>query len=130
MSWLNQAEVTTAAEKDRAKKDGLISQIEEQRKEQEDKGVTVDGVRYGGGPGNRQALREALEMAEDTGANSFPSWKSSDSQFLSDHPVANVRKALRAIGVQRSNLIRKEGQFIDQVERGKLTDISNLDWKT
>ena len=128
MSWLNESEVTTAADKARSRKDSLISRIEAQRKEQESLGVTINGIRYAGYPGNRQALGEALEFANVSGATVFPGWKGSDGQFHADHPVADVLEAYQAIGARRSGLIGLEGQYIAQVEAGTLTDTEALSW--
>lgn len=128
MTWLNDADVKTAADLDREAKDGLIARIESQRKAAEADGVTINGVRYGGEPSNRQALGEALEFASASEATVFPGWKDSDNQFHADHPVADVLSAYQAIGQRRSQLIGLEGQYIAEVEDGTLTDVSGLDW--
>lgn len=128
MSWLIDADVKTAQDLDREAKDRLISRIEAQRKEQEELGVTINGVRYGGEPSNRQALGEALEFANASGATTFAGWKDSDSGFHADHPVADVQTAYQAIGNRRSQLIGLEGQYIAQVEAGTLADVSDLAW--
>jgi len=128
MNWIADAEVKTATDLDRERKDSLISQIESQRKAQEAQGVTINGVRYAGYPGNRQALAEALEYASSAGVTTFSGWKDSDDGFHADHPVADVQQAYQATGTRRSELIAKEGEYVAQVEDGSLTDASNLAW--
>lgn len=127
-SWLNESEVTTAAEKDRAKKDGLISQIESQRKQAEAEGVIINGIRYSGDPSNRQSLGEALTFANAANLTEFAGWKDGDGVFHASLPVADVQQAYQAIGQRRSQLIGLEGQYQSDVEAGTLTDVSGLVW--
>ena len=53
----------------------LLSQLTAARKEQERQGVVINGIRYAGDPGNRQALQEAIAFMEDAGLTEFESWK-------------------------------------------------------
>ena len=50
----------------------LLSQLTAARKEQEQQGVDINGIRYAGDPGNRQALQEAIEFMNDAGLTEFP----------------------------------------------------------
>src|SRR5690554_2804242 len=52
--------------------------LEVSRMAAETVGVTHSGIRYAGDPSNRQALREALDLAAETGQTTFASWKDSD----------------------------------------------------
>lgn len=76
--------------------------IEQARKQAEAEGVTLEGVRYAGDPENRQALREALEYADASGITTFDAWKTSDDDYLTDHPVAQVQQAYQEIGARRA----------------------------
>lgn len=92
------------------------SNIENERKTAEQAGVVINKVRYAGDPSNRQALREALDLAEETGLEAFPSWKDSDGEFRADLPVADIHKALMAIAERRSQLIAVEGELNAQID--------------
>ena len=98
------------------------------RKEQERQGVTINGIRYGGEPENRQALSEASEYMADAGLTEFPSWKDSDDVFHVDHPLIDVVDAYRDIGARRVQLIAAEGQYAAQVVDGSLTEVTGLTW--
>ena len=50
----------------------LLRQLTQARKSQERQGVVINGIRYAGDPGNRQALKEAIEFMEDAGLTEFP----------------------------------------------------------
>ncbi|WP_175474755.1 DUF4376 domain-containing protein [Vreelandella subterranea] len=93
-----------------------LASIESSRKAAESEGVEISGIRYAGDPGNRQAIREALENAQDKGIDTFKRWKDSDDQFHLDHPVADVWAALRAIAERRSELIDREGELAKQID--------------
>ena len=51
--------------------DQLLQQLTQARKEQERQGVVINGIRYAGDPGNRQALQEAIEFMNDAGLTEF-----------------------------------------------------------
>ena len=106
----------------------LLQQLTQARKEQETQGVTINDIRYAGDPGNRQALKEAIEFMEDAGLTEFPKWKCSDDEFHVDHPVADVVDAYRAIGMRRVALIAAEGEYAAQITAGTLTDLSEVVW--
>ena len=106
----------------------LLSQLTAARKEQERQGVVINGIRYAGDPGNRQALKEAIEFMEDAGLTEFPKWKCSDDEFHVDHPLADVVQAYRAIGIQRVNLIATEGNHANKIISGKITDLKKVKW--
>ena len=106
----------------------LITQLTAARKEQEQQGVVINGIRYAGDPGNRQALQEAIAFMDDAGLTEFESWKDSDNVFHANHPLADVRDAYRAIGIHRVALIEAEGQYAAQITSGTLTDLSDLVW--
>jgi hypothetical protein len=106
----------------------LLSQLTAARKEQEQQGVTVNGIRYAGDPGNRQALQEAITYLEDAGLTEFPKWKCSDDEFHVDHPLADVLDAYRAVGMRRVALIAAEGEYAAQITAGTLTDLSEVVW--
>jgi len=108
--------------------DQLLLQLTSARKSQERQGVTINGIRYAGDPGNRQALQEAIEFMNDAGLTEFPKWKDSDNQFHVDHPLADVRDAYQAIGVHRAQLIATEGDYAEQIIAGTLTDLSEVVW--
>lgn len=112
------------------KKAALLGQLENQRKDQEALGVTVNGIRYAGSPDNRAALGEALEFANAVAQTTFAGWKDSDGVFHADHPVAEVQQAYEAIGSRRSALIAKEGEYAAQITAGTLTDLDTLTWET
>ena len=106
----------------------LITQLTQARKEQEQQGVVINGIRYAGDPGNRQALQEAIAFMDDAGLTEFESWKDSDNVFHANHPLADVRDAYRAIGIHRVALIAAEGEYAAQITAGTLTDLSEVTW--
>jgi len=106
----------------------LLSQLTSARKAQERQGVTINGIRYAGDPGNRQALQEAIEFMEDAGLTEFQKWKCSDDEFHVNHPLADVFDAYRAIGIRRVALIAAEGEYAAQITAGTLTDLSEVTW--
>lgn len=106
----------------------LAAQLPAIRYAEESKGVNVNLVRYAGDESNRQALREALDMATELGFTSFPTWKDSDGNYMQDHPVLDVKEALIAIGMRRSGLIGLEGLYVAEVLAGNVTDLNTLDW--
>jgi hypothetical protein len=106
----------------------LIAQLTAERKEQEHQGVTINGIRYAGDPGNRQAIAEAMQFMADAGATEFPAWKDSDDVFHVNHPLIDVVDAYRAIGARRVQLIAAEGQYSAQITAGTLTDLSEVVW--
>jgi len=106
----------------------LITQLTQARKEQEQQGVVINGIRYAGDPGNRQALQEAIAFMDDAGLTEFESWKDSDDVFHANHPLADVRDAYRAIGIRRVALIAAEGEYAAQITAGTLTDLSEVTW--
>ncbi|MBZ9576732.1 DUF4376 domain-containing protein [Modicisalibacter sp. MOD 31.J] len=103
-------------------------EIEDARKAAEAQGITLNGIRYGGDPENRQALREAVDLADAQSLNTFPSWKDSDDQFHADHPVADVRQALLDIAARRSQLIEREAQLAAQIQAATLETIDTITW--
>ena len=106
----------------------LLSQLSAARKAQEQQGVVINGIRYAGDPGNRQALQEAIAFMDDAGLTEFESWKDSDDVFHANHPLADVRDAYRAIGIRRVALIAAEGEYAAQITAGTLTDLSEVTW--
>ena len=106
----------------------LLAQLTAARKEQERQGVTLNGIRYAGDPGNRQALQEAITYIEDAGLTEFPTWKDSDGVFHQNNPLADVKDAARAIGARRSQLIAAEGEYAAQIIAGTLTDLTEVVW--
>ena len=108
--------------------DQLLQQLTQERKAQERQGVTINGIRYAGDPGNRQALQEAIEFMNDAGLTEFPKWKCSDDEFHVDHPLADVLDAYRAVGMRRVALIAAEGEYAAQITAGTLTDLSEVVW--
>jgi hypothetical protein len=105
-----------------------LEKLEQYRKDEEGRGVTVNGVRYSGTQGNRQALQEALNAAAEYGLTVFASWKDSDGGYHADHPVADVHEALRQIGLRRMQLIAMEGQYADRIRAGETLDLGALEW--
>ena len=105
----------------------LLRQLTQARKSQERQGVTINGIRYAGDPGNRQALKEAIEFMDDAGLTEFPTWKDSDDVFHADHPLADVKDAARAIGARRAQLIAAEGEYAAQIIAGTLTDLTETE---
>ena len=116
------------ADRNKPTTDQLLQQLTQARKEQERQGVTINGIRYAGDPGNRQALQEAIEFMNDAGLTEFPGWKDSDNKFHVDHPLADVVQAYRAIGIQRVNLIATEGNHANKIISGKITDLKKVKW--
>jgi len=106
----------------------LMSDLSAERKEQERQGVTINGIRYAGDPGNRQALQEAIAFMENASLTEFAKWKDSDDEFHVDHPLADVRDAYQAIGVHRAQLIATEGDYAAQIIAGTLTDLTEVVW--
>ena len=106
----------------------LLSQLSAARKEQERQGVVINGIRYAGDPGNRQALQESIGFMDDAGLTEFESWKDSDDEFHVNHPLADVFDAYRAIGMRRVALIAAEGEYAAQIMAGTLTDLSEVVW--
>ena len=106
----------------------LMSDLSAERKSQERQGVTINGIRYAGDPGNRQTLQEAITYIEDAGLAEFPSWKDSDGVFHQNNPLADVKDAARAIGARRSQLIAAEGEYAAQIIAGTLTDLTEVVW--
>ena len=106
----------------------LLQQLTQQRKEQEHQGVTINGIRYAGDPGNRQALQEAIAFMDDAGLTEFESWKDSDNVFHASHPLDDVVDAYQAIGARRSQLITTEGEYAAQIIAGTLTDLTEVVW--
>jgi hypothetical protein len=106
----------------------LLEKLEQMRKTEEEKGVTVNGVRYAGTQVNRQAMQEALSAAAEYGLTVFSSWKDSDGQYHRSHPVADVHEALSAIGLRRMALIAKEGEYAEMIKAGELLDLGGLEW--
>jgi hypothetical protein len=105
-----------------------MSDLSAERKLQERQGVTINGIRYAGDPGNRQALQEAIEFMNEAGLTEFQGFKDSDDEFHVDHPVADVVDAYRAIGMRRVALIAAEGEYAAQITAGTLTDLSEVVW--
>ena len=106
----------------------LLSQLTAARKEQERQGVVINGIRYAGDPGNRQALQESIAFMEDAGLTEFPSWKDSDNAFHANHPLVDVVDAYQVIGARRTQLIAAEGEYAAQITGGTFTDLSLVTW--
>lgn len=107
-----------AAAYQRAQEASARPAIELQRKRQEARGVTINGIRYSGGQGNRQALSEALQAADAMGISEFETWLSSDKSVHRNVPVADVYAALLTIGKRRSALITLEANYVAAGEAG------------
>jgi hypothetical protein len=116
------------AQRNKPTTEHLMQRLSAARKAQEKQGVTINGIRYAGNPGNRQALQEAIAFMTDAGLTDFPKWKDSDNQFYVDHPLTAVVHAYRVIGSRRVQLIQKESEYVSQILAGTLTDLSNLTW--
>jgi len=116
------------ADRNKPTTDQLLQQLTQARKEQERQGVTINGIRYAGDPGNRQALQEAIAFMDDAGLTEFPGWKDSDNKFHVNHPLADVVDAYRAVGMRRVALIAAEGEYAAQITAGTLTDLSEVVW--
>jgi len=106
----------------------LLSQLSAARKAQERQGVNINGIRYAGDPGNRQALQESIAFMEDAGLTEFLSWKDSDNAFHASHPLVDVVDAYQAIGARRAQLIATEGEYAAQITGGTFTDLSLVTW--
>ena len=106
----------------------LLSQLTAARKEQEQQGVTINGIRYAGDPGNRQAVQEAIAFMEDAGLTEFPAWKDSDDVFHAGHLLSDVVDAYQAIGERRAALIAIEGEYAEKITEGTLTDLGEVVW--
>ena len=106
----------------------LMSDLSAARKEQERQGVVINGIRYAGDPGNRQALQEAIAFMDYAGLTEFESWKDSDNQFHASHPLVDVVDAYQAIGARRAELIAAEGEYAAQITSGTFTDLSLVTW--
>ena len=106
----------------------LMSDLSAARKEQEQQGVVINGIRYAGDPGNRQALQEAIAFMDYAGLTEFESWKDSDNQFHASHPLIDVVDAYQAIGARRAELIAAEGEYAAQITSGTFTDLSLVTW--
>ena len=106
----------------------LITQLTQARKEQEQQGVVINGIRYAGDPGNRQALQEAIAFMDYAGLTEFLSWKDSDNAFHASHPLVDVVDAYQAIGARRAQLIATEGEYAAQITGGTFTDLSLVTW--
>ena len=129
LSELTEAEFNAKlVERKKPTTDQLLRQLTSDRKAQERQGVTINGIRYAGDPGNRQTLQEAITYIEDAGLTEFPTWKDSDGVFHADHPLADVKDAARAIGARRSQLIAAEGEYAAQIIAGTLTDLTEVVW--
>ena len=116
------------ADRNKPTTDQLLQRLTQARKEQETQGVTINGIRYAGDPGNRQALQEAIAFMENASLTEFAKWKDSDDEFHVDHPLADVRDAYQAIGVHRAQLIATEGDYAAQIIAGTLTDLTEVVW--
>ena len=116
------------AERNKPTTDQLLQKLTQERKEQERQGVSINGVRYAGDQINRQAMQEALAFMEDAGIAEFTSWKDSDNEFHTNHPLSEVFNAYRAIGERRAQLIATEGEYAAQIAAGTLTDLSEVTW--
>jgi len=106
----------------------LLRQLTAARKEQERQGVVINGTRYAGDPGNRQALQEAIAFMDYAGRTEFESWKDSDNQFHADHPLVDVVDAYQVIGAHRAELIATEGEYAARITGGTFTDLSLVAW--
>jgi len=106
----------------------LLRQLTQARKSQERQGVTINGIRYAGDPGNRQTLQEAITYIEDAGLTKFPKWKDSDNQFHAGHLLSDVVDAYQAIGERRAALIAIEGEYAEKIIAGTLTDLTEVVW--
>ena len=106
----------------------LIGLLEQKRKEEEDVGIVLNGIRYAGDQSNRQALQEALKAAEEYAITTFESWKDSDGGYHANHPVADVHEAYRQIGLRRMALIAKESEYAASIKSGSEIDFGSLQW--
>ena len=116
------------ADRNKPTTDQLLQRLTQARKEQERQGVTINGIRYAGDPGNRQALQEAIAFMEDAGLTEFPAWKDSDDVFHAGHLLSDVVDAYQAIGERRAALIAIEGEYAEKITEGTLTDLGEVVW--
>ena len=116
------------AKRNKPTTDHLLQRLTQARKEQESQGVTINGIRYAGDPGNRQALQEAIAFMDYAGLTEFLSWKDSDNVFHASHPLVDVVDAYQAIGARRAQLIATEGEYAAQITGGTFTDLSLVTW--
>ena len=104
--------------------------INKARKNEEDVGITYNGVRYSGSPENRQALNEAVNFAKAQGMTEFQTWKDSDGNFLQNHPVADVEQAIIEIGINRNSLISKEAVKVNQImNAATVKEVQAITWE-
>lgn len=125
----NQPPWITPAQISEKHKSRLLIALEDDRKTAEALGVTVNGIRYSGDPGNRAALMEVVQFAREGQQATFAAWKDSDGQFHANHPLADVEQALHAIAYRRGALIALEGQYQAQVISGEIETIEGLSWE-
>ena len=116
------------ADRNKPTTDQLLQRLTAARKEQERQGVVINGIRYAGDPGNRQALQEAISFMEDEGLTEFEKFKDSDNQFHAGHLLSDVVDAYQAIGERRAALIAIEGEYAAQITGGTFTDLSLVTW--
>ena len=129
LSELTEAEFNAKlVERKKPTTDQLLQQLTQERKEQERQGVVINGIRYAGDPGNRQALQEAIEFMNDAGLTEFPKWKCSDDEFHAGHLLSDVVDAYQAIGERRAALIAIEGEYAEKIIAGTLTDLTEVVW--
>lgn len=110
-------------------KDQVAPKVKAQRTDAEESPVFINNVPYDGDASNRQAMQEALMAADDAGETDFDSWKDSSGVYHKNHPVEDVRNALRKVGQRRSTLIAMEADYVEQVALND-KDIFDLDWTT
>jgi len=103
--------------------------IKAERKQAEASGIMLNGVRYSGDSGGRQALRDAVNAADEAGTTVFSVWKDSDGQYHSNHPLSEVKAALAQIIRRRSALIALEALYANQLAAGEI-ESGELDWAT
>ena len=119
----------SAEQKAEQRKAQLLVALENERKDAEAVGVTINGIRYSGDPSNRAALMEVVQFAREAQQTTFTAWKDSDGQFHANHPLSDVEKALQGIAQRRGALIALEGQYQAQVVTGELDSIEGLNWQ-
>ena len=76
--------------------------------EEERKGVTVNGVRFGGSVEERLATQELLNHAISAGLTVFPSWKDSDGVYHQNLPVSTVEAGVAQLAELRFLLLGDE----------------------
>jgi len=106
----------------------LLLQLSLARKEQEQLGVTLKGVRYSGDLKNRQALQEAITYMKEAGLREFKVWKDSDKKFHANHPISEVIQGYNMIVARRSHLIATEGWYAEAIIEGTLSDLLEITW--